>query len=209
MPGTDTHGSDAHAKQFTWQAANATLPLVRAIVQDIVDLYGGLELRQSRVNSLRRRKPRKVAVSGSVYQEEVDQVQDELDRDLERLNGYFAELLALGLEVRDAAIGLVDFPTRFEPLDPAAKPGGFANSLTGGQSNGPTAAGAAGLPPAGEAGFWSWQLGEPAVSSWHLASEAPHDRHRLPAALPMPSRFSANEASRHSSADAAGDEFLR
>jgi hypothetical protein len=88
------------ARIFTVDQANACLPLVRSIVADMVQLD---QLTQG------RKSPK-----GSVYSEELDQMEEELEKDLERLNGYAGELLELGVEPKGAAEGLVDFPCLIE-----------------------------------------------------------------------------------------------
>lgn len=101
----------ASHKLFTRVAANRSLPLVRVIVQDIVELYGDVKDREQRLEALRRAKSRR-GRDLPLHQEEVDQVQADLERDVTRLNGFFTELLELGIELRDPARGSVDFPTR-------------------------------------------------------------------------------------------------
>lgn len=93
---------------FTVASANKALPLVRAIVQDIVDLYGDVREREQRLNSLRPGATAKP--SQDPYSEEVDQIRIELEKDVERLEGYVEELVELGVEFKDPVMGLVDFP---------------------------------------------------------------------------------------------------
>jgi len=101
-------------RYFTAASANRMLPLVRAIVQDIVELHRDLEDRSQRLDHLRD-------VAGSTrrrdddpYTEEVLQMQRDLDQDAERLKGYVRELDTLGVEFKDAGKGLVDFPTMID-----------------------------------------------------------------------------------------------
>ena len=39
-------------------------------------------------------------------------MEDELDRDIEKLQGFVSELEELGIELKDPVVGLVDFRTR-------------------------------------------------------------------------------------------------
>lgn len=94
---------------FTVESANRALPLVRAIVQDIVDLYRDVREREERLNALGRGKSHSHA-AGDPYGEEVDQTRAELEKDVERLEGYVEELTELGVEFKDPTMGLVDFP---------------------------------------------------------------------------------------------------
>ncbi len=92
-------------KLYTVEEANASLPLVRAIVGDLVELSRDVIDRRHRLSLLRagpgRRDP---------YQEELAQVEDDLRKDAERLREYVDELRALGIEPTNGSEGLVDFP---------------------------------------------------------------------------------------------------
>ena len=96
---------------FTVASANKALPLVRAIVQDIVDLYGDVREREQRLTALRRGSTGKPPQgSGDPYSEEVEQIRTELEKDVEKLEGFVEELTELGVEFKDPLMGLVDFP---------------------------------------------------------------------------------------------------
>jgi hypothetical protein len=96
-------------KMFTPAQANAALPLVRVIVQDISTLARNLRDRQERLARLSDGKRGKLA---DAYHEELQQVQTELERDDERMRDYLRELAELGVELKDPFSGLVDFPAR-------------------------------------------------------------------------------------------------
>lgn len=93
---------------FTVESANKALPLVRAIVHDIVELYGDVRERETRLNSLRRSTGK--AQQDDPYSEEVEQIRLELEKDVEKLEGFVEELAELGVEFKDPVMGLVDFP---------------------------------------------------------------------------------------------------
>ena len=94
-------------KTFTVDEANTALPLVGAIVKDLVNLSRELIDRRERLSSL-------MAGRGSTptdpYHEELIQIEEELDNDGRRLQGYVEELRELGVEPKSATEGLVDFP---------------------------------------------------------------------------------------------------
>lgn len=94
---------------FTLEEANQRLPLVRAIVQDIVVLFRDLEERRERLDDVKRARG-EVATTGRLYFEELEQVEVEIERDEEKLMGYIGELSELGAELKDPRIGLIDFP---------------------------------------------------------------------------------------------------
>ena len=96
-----------HRKIFTPAEANATLPLVSAIVSDLVDLSCDLVERRQRLSLL---------LGGNAnnphdpYHEELVQVQKDMEKDTLRLREYAEELRALGVEPKSGTEGLVDFP---------------------------------------------------------------------------------------------------
>lgn len=94
-------------KLFTVQEANATLPLVRAIVSDMARLAREVIERRERLAALAGRQN-----SGFFdhYRDELAKVEEELERDARQLQGYVDELRQLGVEPKSASEGLVDFP---------------------------------------------------------------------------------------------------
>jgi hypothetical protein len=96
-------------KNFTVAEANATLPLVRAIISDIMALARDLRDRHERLTRLRGKDR---GVLGEAYQEEMKHVQDDFERDQERMQEYEQELHDLGVELKDHFTGLLDFPCR-------------------------------------------------------------------------------------------------
>ena len=94
-------------KYFTAEEANASLPLVTAIVRDIVELARDLRERQERLSRVR---PAQRGAVPAAYREELDEAEAEFERDRERLSTYEEELRNLGVELKDHFTGLVDFP---------------------------------------------------------------------------------------------------
>ena len=88
-------------KYFTPAQANAMLPLVRRIIQDITTLAGELRKHQERLAHLQEEANRG---------EEATQLEDEFERGRERLVEFVEELRKLGVELKDPFMGLVDFP---------------------------------------------------------------------------------------------------
>ena len=99
-----------YKKHFTPEEANRTLPLVRKIIDDIVSLYSDIIERRERLESVRERRHAGSA-EGNLYSEELDQIETDLDKDIEKLRTYVEELEALGVELKDPAAGLLDFPS--------------------------------------------------------------------------------------------------
>ena len=102
-------GEDSR-RTFTLEEANQRLPLVRVIVQDIVDLFRDVSERRDRLATIRARHGGDSA-SSSLYSEENEQIEQDLKRDEERLRGFIEELHELGIEFKDPVKGLVDFPS--------------------------------------------------------------------------------------------------
>lgn len=93
-------------KYFTAAEANATLPLVRAIVKDITALAENLHERQQRLARAHDER----GAQTPAHQEEWKHVQEEMERGQERLEEYVRELNGLGIQLKDFYIGLIDFP---------------------------------------------------------------------------------------------------
>jgi len=94
---------------FTVESANAMLPLVRAIVRDLVELAREVMERRHRLTTIM--VGRTASSTPDPYSEELEQIQADLDRNAERLRGYVEELRQLGVEPKSVAEGLVDFPS--------------------------------------------------------------------------------------------------
>jgi hypothetical protein len=94
-------------KQFTIEQANAMLPLVRAITEDLTTLARDVAERRQRLTLLTAGRELE---SKDPYAGELAAVEDELKRDIVRLQGYVKELEELGVEPKGALDGLVDFP---------------------------------------------------------------------------------------------------
>jgi hypothetical protein len=98
-------------RTFTAQEANAALPLVRAIVRDLVEASREVVERRERLSYLIGGRSRD---KQDPYREELAQIEDELEKDSRQLQEYVEELHQLGVEPKSAMEGLVDFPALFE-----------------------------------------------------------------------------------------------
>jgi hypothetical protein len=99
-------------KLFTVEQANAALPLVRAICTDLAQLSREVIERRERLALLRG--GREGNRSHNVYSEELAHVEQELEKDTERLQEFVEELRSLGVEPKNGPEGLVDFPSRMD-----------------------------------------------------------------------------------------------
>lgn len=99
------------ARLFTVEEANAMLPLVRSITGDLVRLSRELIERRQRLAFLTAGRDIK---SGDPYGDELTQVSEQLERDAEKLQEYASELSDLGVELKSAPDGLVDFPSQMD-----------------------------------------------------------------------------------------------
>jgi hypothetical protein len=92
-------------KLFSVDEANKALPLVRAIVGDIVSQYRVVEGLQQRLSTVLtdRRRP-----SDDLYSEELIQSKNELETEEDKLRTYIEELKNLGVELKSEE-GLCDF----------------------------------------------------------------------------------------------------
>ena len=92
-------------KYFTIEEANATLPLLRAILRDLTGLAHELRERHQRLATLQ--------AAGNIdraHAEEIEQLKADFERDQERMHEYEHELKNLHVELKDYFSGLVDFP---------------------------------------------------------------------------------------------------
>lgn len=99
------------SRYFTVAEANAMLPLVRAIVQDLATTSQQVIERRERLSTIRGRG---AAKRDDVYSEEVSQIAEELEQDADELQSYVDELRELGVETKGPLDGLVDFPARLD-----------------------------------------------------------------------------------------------
>ena len=98
---------EAKPKSFSVEEANKALPLVKAIVGDIVRQFQVVNELKQRLSSVQndRRRP-----SNDLYAEETAQSQSELDSEESKLATYIEELSRLGVELKGPD-GLCDFPS--------------------------------------------------------------------------------------------------
>jgi len=95
---------------FTVEQANAMLPLVRAITTDLAELSREVIDRRERLSRLSGSRQQ----SRDPYAEEVAQIEDELEKDRGRLQGFVEELRQLGVEPKNGPDGLIDFPAMID-----------------------------------------------------------------------------------------------
>lgn len=112
MNAAEVESTNEQSKRFfTLAEANQRLPLVRAIVSDIVELFRDVTERRQRLIDLIERNQLGSKRVASPYTEELEQMQADIQADVEKLNGFAQELSELGIELKDPNIGLIDFPT--------------------------------------------------------------------------------------------------
>lgn len=96
---------------FTVEQANAALPLVRAIASDLAKLSRDVIDRRERLSLLLAGRE---GGSRDLYGEELAHVEQELEKDSERLQEYVEELRELGVEPKNGPEGLIDFPAMID-----------------------------------------------------------------------------------------------
>jgi hypothetical protein len=83
-------------KRFTLSEANKTLPLVKRIVNDVVRTHEQALQLQAKLEAVEDAR-------------QTNAVQSELNKAMEHLNAFVAELTGIGCEVKDYKSGLIDF----------------------------------------------------------------------------------------------------
>lgn len=101
------NGTQAGRKFFTVTEAGRALPLVKRIAVDIQNS-------QAQRLDLNRRIQNKLGFSEVLTQTQKEQLQDELDKETDRLSALIDELAQIGAETKDPLGGLVDFPALFQ-----------------------------------------------------------------------------------------------
>ena len=89
-------------KTFSIDQANRALPLVRRIVQDIVDDYARWQEMVKRLDVMMAAARRDAAA--------VDRLQRDIQSSARAIDGYVRELTEIGVEMKGFDVGLVDFP---------------------------------------------------------------------------------------------------
>ncbi len=98
---------EAKPKFFSVEEANKALPLVKAIVGDIVRQFEVVNELKQRLSSVHRDRRRP---ANDPYAEETAQSQAELDLEETKLANFIDELTRLGVELKGPD-GLCDFPS--------------------------------------------------------------------------------------------------
>ncbi|QDV63085.1 DUF2203 domain-containing protein [Crateriforma conspicua] len=93
---------------FTPEQANRTLPLVRQIVQDVMQLRLEIAALNQQLAGLNERDANEL-MGHRDFVDEVDDVRDSLQQDRDRLARHMDELAKLGVVMHDDAEGYVDF----------------------------------------------------------------------------------------------------
>jgi hypothetical protein len=101
-------------KYYTIDEANSALPLVRVIVTDIVTKYAEVSERKARLDQIRKSRQSSGRGPHDLYREELIQVEEELDKEITRLQEFIDELEDLGVELKDISRGLIDFRSLME-----------------------------------------------------------------------------------------------
>lgn len=104
--------SGMDAKLFTRDEANRTLPLVRRIVQDIVDDYGRWKESLGRYElEAAHQQPEAGETPEAI------ELRQSVDAIAQRINAYIAELEQIGCVLKGFDDGLVDFRGRLDDRD--------------------------------------------------------------------------------------------
>ena len=93
-------------KTFTIEQANRTLPLVRRIVQDIVDQYVRWQELVKTLDVL--------VAAPAPDATRIDRLQRDIQAAARGIDAFVRELIDLGVEMKGFDVGLVDFPSELD-----------------------------------------------------------------------------------------------
>ncbi len=99
---------------FTIEQARAMLPLLRLIVTDISLSHRELTERKSNLRRMLRRNEGKARFQ--IYDAEITEIQEDLKNETAHLEEYVSELEQLGVILRSAHDGIVDFPAIIDEM---------------------------------------------------------------------------------------------
>ena len=99
---------------FTIELARAMLPLLRLIVTDISLSHRELTERKSNLRRMLRRQEGKARFQ--IYDAEITEIQEDLKNETAHLEEYVSELEQLGVILRSAHDGIVDFPAIIDEM---------------------------------------------------------------------------------------------
>ena len=99
---------------FTIEQARAMLPLLRLIVTDISLSHRELTERKSNLRRMLRRHEGKARFQ--IYDAEITEIQEDLKNETAHLEEYVSELEQLGVILRSAHDGIVDFPAVIDEM---------------------------------------------------------------------------------------------
>jgi hypothetical protein len=95
----------AEKRFYTVEEANARLPLLRSILRDVTDLAAQMKGLYDQLIPLQT-----AGSNDPKVEKEVETLSGELDAMQTKMRGYESETTQLGAELKDAFIGLIDFP---------------------------------------------------------------------------------------------------
>ncbi len=99
---------------FSIEQARAMLPLLRLIVTDISLSHRELTERKSNLRRMLRRQEGKARFQ--IYDAEITEIQEDLKNETAHLEEYVSELEQLGVILRSAHDGIVDFPAVIDEM---------------------------------------------------------------------------------------------
>lgn len=98
-------------RYYTPETATRTLPLIRRIVDDLLELQVDLVFRGDRIDALTDNEGRSAS---RAHADELADMRLSLQRDRGRIDAVMAELGRLGVSMHPAVDGTVDFPAYYK-----------------------------------------------------------------------------------------------
>ncbi len=109
MTGNSIPGTRTQSRVISLEEANNMLPLLNRIVVDITSSWEQIILQRTELECLEKNPDQ----GGAEHREEVSELKGELNRLIDRINGYIREVEELGCFVEEFKRGVINFPSLY------------------------------------------------------------------------------------------------
>ena len=109
MTGNSIPGTRTQSRVISLEEANNMLPLLGKIVGDITAAWEQIIQKRTELECLEKNPER----TGNEHREEIGELKSDLNRLIDRINGYIREVEELGCFVEEFKRGVINFPSLY------------------------------------------------------------------------------------------------